>query len=442
MKEFSNIYQIIKSKINPGSATEMGWVIFGQSINVILGFLIIKLVSQIGPEQYGVYALIVTIAAVLGLFYGAFLQGFLRYYYHYEELNRRDEIIKLMFRFIALTLLILLSLTVFISLLVPTFNTEYSTVFLLGAGLFVVGSRLSEFFNSILNLIRKRKENALLQALERTLMIGVLYIFIRQQNLILLYILFAFGLIASLLAVSKIMVFRKNVPSSGKTVILKENKKEIIHTLMVYISPFLIWGAAGWFQMNGEKWIINGVLSVTDVGIYAIMMAIVNALVVIPNNIITEFATPIIFKQFADLKNKENITIGYSYIKINMLIILLISIAATVLTFFWGKEIILIISSARYTVYWYVLPFLILGTGLFYTGQAQTLLGFGMSQPQKYIAPKVIIGVGSLGVNYLFISGFGLKGISYSILLIGLLYVLYITFVNRSILKGSMSIDD
>ncbi len=440
MKEFSNIIQIIKSKINPGSATEMGWVILGQSINVILGFLIIKLLSQIGPEQYGVYALIITIAAVLGLFYGAFLQGFLRYYYHYDELNRRDEIVKLMFRFIGLSLLILISLTLLISLLLPMFYNEYTTAFFLGAGLFVVSSKLSEFFNSILNLIRKRKENALLQALERSLMIGAIIFFIWKHDLILLYILFAFSVIAFLLAAFKVWVFRKNVPSTGKTVILKENKKEIIHTVMVYISPFLIWGAAGWFQMNGEKWIINGVLSVTDVGIYAIMMAIVNALVVIPNNIITEFATPIIFKQFADMKNKDNILTGYTYIKINMVIILLISIAATVLTFFWGKEIILLISSTRYTVYWYVLPFLILGTGLFYTGQAQTLLGFGMSQPQKYIAPKVIIGVGSLGVNYLFISGFGLKGISYSILLIGLLYVLYITLVNRKILKGSVEI--
>ena len=117
MKEFGNIFQIIKSKININSAREMGWVIFGQSINVILGFLIIKLISRVGPEQYGIYALIITIAAVLGLFYGAFLQGFLRYYYHYEELNRRDEIINLMFRFLGLTLLIFLLLTL------PDFGT-------------------------------------------------------------------------------------------------------------------------------------------------------------------------------------------------------------------------------------------------------------------------------------------------------------------------------
>jgi len=260
-------------------------------------------------------------------------------------------------------------------------------------------------------------------------------LFLWQNNLVLLYIISSFGLISFVLALTKIFVFRKNIPAVSKAEFPVENQKDIIRTVMVYISPFLIWGAAGWFQMNGEKWIINGVLSVSDVGIYAIMMAIVNALVVIPNNIITEFATPIIFKQFADMNNRENIGTGYTYIKINMLIILIITIAATLITFFWGRQIINLISSPNYSVYWYILPVLILGTGLFYTGQAQTLLGMGLSQPHKYIAPKIIVGVGSLGINFFFISVFGLKGISYSILIIGLAYVLYITLVNRRILK-------
>ena len=63
MKEPGNIFQIIKSKINYDSASEMGWVILGQTVNVLLGFLIIKLISKIGPGQYGVYALVLTIPA-------------------------------------------------------------------------------------------------------------------------------------------------------------------------------------------------------------------------------------------------------------------------------------------------------------------------------------------------------------------------------------------
>lgn len=73
---------------------------------------------------------------------------------------------------------------------------------------------------------------------------------------------------------------------------LTNGKNEMRRTTAAYIIPFLIWGISGWLQSNGERWIISGLLSVSDVGIYAIMMSLVNALVAIPNNMIAEFATP------------------------------------------------------------------------------------------------------------------------------------------------------
>ncbi|MCZ7609328.1 MAG: hypothetical protein M5U17_04120 [Ignavibacterium sp.] len=108
---------------------------------------------------------------------------------------------------------------------------------------------------------------------------------------------------------------------------------------------------------------------------------------------------------------------------------------ATLLTFLWGDKIIALVSSKNYSTYWEVLPLLALGTGLFYTGQTQTLLGLGLSKPQKYIAPKLIIGIGSVGLNLLFISNFGFLGIAYTILVIGVIYVFYISLVNKRLLK-------
>ncbi len=436
MKEIREIISLLFSKASRSSAIEMGWVIFGQAINVLLSFIIIKFISKIGPEEYGVYALILTIAALLGLFYGSFLQGFLRYYYHYENLNQKENFVLLMYKFLRITILNFIIITIITSLLSSHINELYTSLFFLTAGLFIITSKVSEFFNSILNLIRKRKENSLLQALEKILMILVILILLWLNNLVLFNILLAFCGISLLLAFIKIFTFRKFVPvhinsSKNRSDVLKEMK----HTVIIYISPFLIWAIAGWFQMNGEKWIINAVLSVREVGIYAIMMSVVNALVVIPNNIITEFATPIIFKQFSDIHNKGNIDAGLTYIKINTLLVISITVIATLLTIFFGDSIIKLISSDNYAAYWQILPLLVLGTGLFYTGQTQTLLGLGFSKPQKYIAPKVIIGVGSVGLNLLFISTFGFQGIAYSILIIGVVYVFYISLVNKRMLK-------
>lgn len=435
MKEIREIISLLLLKVSKKSATEITWVALGQTINLFLSFIIIKFISKIGPEQYGIYTLILTIAALLGLFYGSFLQGFLRYYYHYENLNQRSHFVLLMYRFLKITILIFIIITIITSLLSPFQDEFYSSLFLLVSGLFIIISKVSEFFNSVLNLIRKRKENSLLQALEKILMIIVVIILLSKNNLELFSILLAFGCISLFLVFIKIYTFRKYAPIKITETNQTDIQKKMIRTVLIYISPFLIWAIAGWLQMNGEKWIINAILSVKEVGIYAIMIAIVNALVVIPNNIINEYAAPIVFKQFADIDNKENVNTGYSYIKISTLLILIITLIATLLTFLWGDKIITLVSSKNYSTYWEVLPLLALGTGLFYTGQTQTLLGLGLSKPQKYIAPKLIIGIGSVGLNLLFISYFGFLGIAYTILVIGVIYVFYISLVNKRLLK-------
>ncbi|HOJ07592.1 MAG: oligosaccharide flippase family protein [Ignavibacteriota bacterium] len=435
MKEIREIISLLLLKVSKKSATEITWVALGQTINLFLSFIIIKFISKIGPEQYGIYTLILTIAALLGLFYGSFLQGFLRYYYHYENLNQRSHFVLLMYRFLKITILIFIIITIITSLLSPFQDEFYSSLFLLVSGLFIIISKVSEFFNSVLNLIRKRKENSLLQALEKILMIIVVIILLSKNNLELFSILLAFGCISLFLVFIKIYTFRKYAPIKITETNQTDIQKKMIRTVLIYISPFLIWAIAGWLQMNGEKWIINAILSVKEVGIYAIMIAIVNALVVIPNNIINEYAAPIVFKQFADIDNKENVNTGYSYIKISTLLILIITLIATLITFLWGDKIITLVSSKNYSTYWEVLPLLALGTGLFYTGQTQTLLGLGLSKPQKYIAPKLIIGIGSVGLNLLFISNFGFLGIAYTILVIGVIYVFYISLVNKRLLK-------
>ncbi|MCZ7609329.1 MAG: oligosaccharide flippase family protein [Ignavibacterium sp.] len=290
MKEIREIISLLLLKVSRKSATEIVWVALGQTINLFLSFIIIKFISKIGPEQYGIYTLILTIAALLGLFYGSFLQGFLRYYYHYENLNQRSHFVLLMYRFLKITILIFIIITIITSLLSPFQDEFYSSFFLLISGMFIIISKVSEFFNSVLNLIRKRKENSLLQALEKILMIIVVIILLNKNNLELFSILLAFGCISLFLVFFKIYTFRKYAQIKITETNQTDIQKKMIRTVLIYISPFLIWAIAGWLQMNGEKWIINAILSVKEVGIYAIMIAIVNALVVIPNNIINEYA--------------------------------------------------------------------------------------------------------------------------------------------------------
>jgi len=438
MKRLSEFYSVIKNSTNSKSIEEFSWVILGQGINVILSLIIVKIISQMGPNDYGVYALIITVAALLGLIFGSFQQGFIRYFYDYKNENKEGIYVNLFFKFLSVSVIFLLTLVLIFSLTSSGYLNEYSIFFLITAGLMVVSTKVSELFNSWFNILRKRKINTILLSSEKALIILFFALLIIYDSLSLVNVIGFIFISTLLFAIIKTFTLKKII---SKPITLDKTEKfnlqkDMRKRVWVYSTPFLIWAFAGWLQLNGEKWIINGILSVKEVGIYAIMMAIVNALVVIPGNVINEFATPIIFKNYADLKNIANIKKGYLYIKIIMLLVFALTILSTVVTYFFAKDLIIIISSNEYVNYWYLLPLLTFGIGLFYTGQTQTILGMALDEPKKYLFPKLLIGGLSIVFNLLFIKAFGLNGVAYTIILIGLLYVLHITFINGKMEKS------
>jgi len=434
--QIKEIYNLVRSKINSDSISELSWVFAGQVTTVILSFVIVKILSGMGARDYGIYALVITVAVFVGLsFYGPVAQGFLRFYYHYLEKSISVIFTELIFRILIISGFILFFLTLILFIFSPLFKFSESSIFFLIAGIYIIAAKGSEFFNSSLNLIRKRKENSILQGLEKALIILLLVVLLYLKILVLVNVFFILAFAAALFTIIKFSVFQKYLPAEKNQDqdIIINARIEMRSRLFQYITPFLIWGFSGWLQLNGEKWIINGLLTTADVGIYAVMMALVNALVIVPNNIISDFATPIIFQQYADMNNSENMNTGLHYIRLNMLIIFILTLFSTFVTYFWGKELIIIISNKTFTAYWHLLPLLCLGTGLFLTGQAQTVLGLSLNLPKKYLVPKISIGILSIILNLLFIKYYGINGVAYTVLTIGVLYVAYIAVVNKKI---------
>ncbi len=439
MDQFKKLLHLIRSKINPDSVTEMSWVFIGQFTTVVLSFVIVKILSNMGAAQYGIYTLVITVTAFFGLlFYGPVLQGFLRFYYHYLEKSLSNIFVKLIYRVLLISGIILILLAVVFYQFSPLFNFSLSSFFFLITGIYVVTFKVDEFFNSVLNLVRKRKENSIIQGIEKAAIIVYLVLLKHFDLLELKNVFIALVFNTILFAFIKIKFFERFLPEepAHDKAFIKDAHKEMGTKLFRYVLPFLIWGLSGWLQLNGEKWIINGLLSTADVGIYAIMLAIVNALIIIPNNIISEFATPIIFKQYSDLNNAENVRMGYHYIRINMLMIFAISVFSTLVTYFFGKELISLVSNKSYTVYWYLLPLICFGTGMFFTGQAHTVLGMALNLPNKYLAPKILIGVVSVLLNVFLIKNLGINGVAYTVLIAGIIYLIHVAFINKRIISG------
>ena len=268
MKKLSEFYSIVKSSANSKSIEEIIWVSLGQGINVILSLIIVKIISQIGPDNYGVYALIITIAALLGLRFGSFQQGFIRYFYDYKNVNKEEVFVNLFFKCLSFAVIFLLFLILIFSFISSGFLKEYSISFLITAGLMVVTTKVSELFNSWFNILRKRKINTILLSGEKGIIILSFVLLLFNKALTLGNVINFICISTLLFIIIKILTLKKFIHKNIDIEKIETNKLQKImrKRVWIYATPFLIWAVAGWMQLNGEKWIINGILTLKDVG--------------------------------------------------------------------------------------------------------------------------------------------------------------------------------
>ncbi len=431
--KFKEYFSIVWQK-GKNSSSELFWFTGGQVVILILGFFTVKIISRIGTEDYGIYSLIITISYLLtAVYYGPIQQGFTRFFSVYAEKNQVPLFTAMMIRFIIFSTLGLLIIILPAAYGIQSFfNKEYLYLIVL-IGVFIAFSKSSEFFNASFNILRKRKINSILQSLEKLAVIVVLLFLWINKNLVLSNILIGLCFAALSFSVVKYFYFKKN--TSENRTYTKEIKKEIFFNMAAYSTPFLVWGLSGWLQLNSEKWIIAKILTTSDVGIYSVMISLVSILIGIPNTLLNEFSLPIIFQQFNDINDHQKTENGLNYIFILSWLVAALTVVSTIITFFFGKYLILLISYPEYTIYYHLLPLLTFGTGLFLTAQTMINLGLALNVPKVYLIPKVFVGIVSVVLNFIFINYFGVAGAAYAVFSIGIIFFVYITWINKKLVK-------
>src|ERR1019366_277898 len=80
------IMNLFGTVIRHRNISEIGWLVTGQVVTTALGFVSMKLLSSMGTSEFGIYSLVLTIAAfVSASLYGPAEQGFIRFYYNYSN---------------------------------------------------------------------------------------------------------------------------------------------------------------------------------------------------------------------------------------------------------------------------------------------------------------------------------------------------------------------
>jgi O-antigen/teichoic acid export membrane protein len=198
----------------------------------------------------------------------------------------------------------------------------------------------------------------------------------------------------------------------------------------------VLWGVAGWLQMSSDRWIIEKYLSTADVGIYSLLMVLSNVLIATPYGIGAQFVLPPIYEKFSDKENRVARAQGDRYLRMFVIGIAVIVGVAVFVSAVFGRVMVLVVGGEKYVGESYLLPLLVLGGGFFHIGQSLCLKGLALNRPRIYAIPKVGGGFLAVGMNILMVNWFGLPGVVWTVLIIGVYYLVAVSLTNRLFLKG------
>lgn len=390
---------------------------------------------MMGKTSYGYYTLILTNISFWSLFiYNPVSQGVNRFYYEYNDENSSGIYYRLIVNFLKSISGLILLLFIAGGLVFMLAGEFYTGVLLILSGILTVFFKVSEFSSSLLNIVRERKANSIISVAERYFFIFGILLLIITDYLNLVNVLIIYSTITLITGLLKFSKFGKN-SGNNATAHNSEIKSKITGDIKRYIWPFVIWGISSWLQLNGEKWVIANYLSAAELGVYAVMLNIINAMISFPTYFITDFFIPHIFKNFSDKHSKDAVKAGYFYIWINLLIVVSLIFFAVAVNFFFGDTFIRLISSESFLGSSYLLPYLTIGTGFFYIGHVLTNVGLALNNTKAYLIPKTGAGIVSVILNILLVREYGLAGVAIAINITGLVYIIYLIIINQRMIK-------
>ncbi len=425
--------------LQPKQFREFLWLSSGQIIALALSLVSIKLMSSIGAQGYGMFVLTTSVAGILASgFYGPVEQGYIRYYFEYAESpSVRKVFLQSLLRLLHRSVYVLVGIA-FVAVPVLASFDIVDARFGFSASLLIAVTVLSLPFPGMLNAMRLRKEVALTQVGEKILLVAVLFatstILGLNETMI---VLCAFSATALMMFVRLHLYNREGGFSYGDVFRKNDsllNERAMYKRVASYSTPFLLWGAVGWLQLNAERWVINGVMTSADVGRYGLAISLIHSSAVIVFNALTQFVTPVIFSKFSS-NNSDAIKTGKALIHFYAAVTFLLFFMTAAFLYFFGDQILRFISTSEFVVEGFSLFVLTVGLGIFYVGQAYAQVGLAYQKPRVYLLPKIVVGVLAPIAYYLGCIWNGVLGVAVSLFFIQTIYFFLILAVNRQFLK-------
>ncbi|MDD2337891.1 MAG: oligosaccharide flippase family protein [Geobacteraceae bacterium] len=417
---------------------EMTWILFGQFLGFIGGFIGIKFLTNLmGPHGYGQLALGLTIAGLFNTYvYGPVANVVIRFFSVYRERGQLGSYFSILRKSHRLMAVGGISLALVASGATGYFlGSEWALIILLSC-LYGVTSGINVSFNSLQNAIRQRKIVALHQGADVWLRIGLsialLLLFSKSGYFALLGYLSGTLLvtISQRIFALKNETIRKNWHLPATDPLLE---KESFQEFSSYATSFMIFAVFASFSLYADRWILQGMFGSSAVGLYAAIFQIAASPVSIFFTMVSQLMVPIVFERAGSMTKVSQVESSGKLLNQTILVSSFVAIVITLALYLFSEPLVRIITNATFAKQHNLLWIIAMGLCFFNLGQQLTIKGLSFNRPRIYLWPKILQAVSLLMMAYFLALHFEIIGVAWAVCLSSLIYLVAVVSVNKKL---------
>ncbi|MGO9273598.1 MAG: lipopolysaccharide biosynthesis protein [Terriglobia bacterium] len=412
---------------------EFFWIGLGQGVASLGGIVGVRLLTGfMSPARYGELALALTIVVLSQqLILGPLSQALIRFFAPMQEAN------KLAVFFRATWVLLLQATGVVLALAVLTIiglwaigQVQWVWIVVL-AFLLSLLSGYNSALDGIQNAARHRIVVAWHQSIGQWMRVAMAVFLIvvlgsSSAAALLGYTLGAALVLASQFAFLKKLLM-KDIPQTGD----KKDTRDCVRQMHRFAWPFAGWGLFTWAQMASDRWALQAFAATGVVGLFAALFQVGYNPIYLLTGLAVQLLYPILCSRAGDGSDKARLNHAY---RLNHKLLagsLGLTAVGAMVAFLFHKQIFWLLVAGQYRQVSWLLPFMVLASGLFAAGQIATLPFMIMGNTQCLLAPKIGTAAICVLLNFAGAYVFGLAGVVFSNVAFSLAFLIWVLILMR-----------
>jgi O-antigen/teichoic acid export membrane protein len=428
-------------------AREFLWIGLGQAVATLGGLVGVSLLTRaLRPERYGELALGMTVATLTQqVFLGPVSGALLRFFAPAAEAGELNSFLRGGARLLSRATLILMGFGVLLALaLLNTGQTQWMGL-MMAALLFSLLSGYNSAMDGIQNAARQRSVVAWHQGIGQWLRFSAALLLILEFGAASTPAMLGYVTGSALVLGSQMVFFRRKIltllPARDST--WENDGRDWTPRMRTYAWPFAIWGLFTWAQMASDRWALQLCGSASEVGRYAALYQLGFYPMTLLSGFMVQLASPVLFSRAGDGTSPDRIAQSQRLNRMLFLGSIGLGVAGAMFALLFHNGIFSLLAAPGYRQVSPLLPVMVLSGGLFAAGQVAVLSLLSGVNSQRLMAPKIVMAVLGVLLNFGGAFWLGIVGVVYAGLAVSLGYLVWILIlVKREHVRNDLRFAD